>query len=120
MGATKRDISGVFDAELKRRRPRRVAGLDKVFQLGPKGITFVTKTFLPEWTEVGVEMCLPQTGTRREQNVGCRGVIVQCARREQGRGFEVSLLFLDLPKRTQAQLTAVPAAVSPSSISISR
>ena len=120
MAATKRDISGVFDAELKRKRVRRVAGLDQVFHLGPRGITFVTATFLPEWTEVGVEMCLPHTGSRREQNIGCRGVIVQCARREQARGFEVSLLFLDLPKRAQAHLSAVPAVVSPSSISISR
>src|SRR2546426_4396443 len=40
-------------------------------------------------------------GTRREQNIGCRGVIVQCARREQGKGFEVSLLFLDLSKRSE-------------------
>ena len=120
MGAIKRDFSGVFDTELKPRRPRKVAGLDKVFNLGPKGITFVTNTFVPEWTEVGVEMSLPTAGTRREQNIGCRGVIVQCARREQGRGFEVSLLFLDLPKRAQAQLNDVPAVVSPSCISISR
>ena len=120
MGATKKDISGVFDAELGRKRARKVAGVDSFFHLGPKGITFVTNTFLPEWTEVGVEMCLPQASTRQDQNIGCRGVIVQCTRREKGKGFEVSLLFLDLPKRAQAQLSGVPAAVSPSSISISR
>ena len=120
MGTTKRDFLEVFTTELRPRRSRRVAGLDKVFQLGPKGITFVTNTFVPEWTEVGVEMCLPTAGTRKEQNIGCRGVIVQCARCDQGKGFEVSLLFIDLPKRAQSQLSDVPAVVSPSCISISR
>jgi hypothetical protein len=127
MGATRRDISGVFDAELG--RSRKAAVLDKVFKLGPKGITFLTDTFMPEWMEVGVEMRLPRmergvpgAGARRDQHtdIGCRGVVVQCARREQGKGFEVVLMFLDLPKRAQAQLTARPSAVAPLSISIAR
>jgi len=122
MGATRRDVSGVFDAELEEKRSRKAAVLDKVFKLSPKGITFVTDTFMPEWTEVGVEMRLPNSGARRDQHtdIGCRGVVVQCARREQGKGFEVVLMFLDLPKRAQAQLSAAPSAVAPLSISISR
>jgi hypothetical protein len=122
MGATRRDISGVFDAELKGKRSRKAGVLDKVFDLSPKGITFLTDTFMPEWMEVGVEMRLPQSGARRDQrlDIGCRGVVVQCARRSQGKGFEVVLMFLDLPKRAQAQLSVAPSAVAPSSISISR
>ncbi len=120
MGATKRDVSGVFDAELKGKRLHKAGVLDKIFHLGPRGITFVTDTFLPEWTEVGVEMRLPNPGSRRDQHIGCRGVVVQCTRREQGGGFEVALLFLDLPKRAQARLTAAPPAAHPLSISISR
>jgi hypothetical protein len=120
MGATKRDISGVFDAELKSRRIRKAAVLDRIFHLSPKGITFVTDTFLPEWTEVGVEMRLPQNGAHKDQNIGCRGVVVQCMRREQGKGFEVALLFLDLPKRARAHLATAPADARPLSISISR
>lgn len=111
----------MFDAELKRKRPQRTAVLDKVSHLGPKGITFVTSTFLPEWTEVGVEMQWPKGGARKDHSIGCRGVVVQCLRREQGKGFEVSLLFLDLPQRAKAQLSAAPAAsVNPLSLSISR
>ena len=122
MGATRRDISGVFDAELNRKRSRTAGVLDKVFDLSPKGITFLTDTFMPEWMEVGVEMRLPQSGARRDQrlDIGCRGVVVQCARRSQGKGFEVVLMFLDLPKRAQAQLSVAPSAVAPHSISISR
>jgi hypothetical protein len=120
MGATRRDLSGVFDAELKGRRTQKAAVLDKAFHLTHKGITFVTDTFWPEWTEVGVEMRLPSKGARRDQQIMCRGVVVQCTRREQGNGFEVSLLFLDLPKRAQSQLSVIPPSVSPVSISISR
>ena len=122
MGVTKRDFSGVFDAELKVKRSRKAAVLDKAFNLSPKGMTFVTDTFMPEWMEVGVEMRLPNSGARRDQrtDIDCRGVVVQCTRRGQGTGFEVVLMFLDLPKRAQAQLSATPSAVAPLSISISR
>ena len=122
MAATRRDISGVFEAELKGKRSRKAAVLDKVFCLSPKGITFLTDTFLPEWTEVGVEMRLPQTGARRDEavDIDCRGVVVQCAQRQKGKGFEVVLMFLDLPKRAQAHISAAPSTLTPLSISISR
>jgi hypothetical protein len=120
MGPTRKDLSGIFDNELAANRSGHAARLDKVYHLGPKGITFVTDTFLPEWTEVGVEMRLPASGARKHQLIGCRGVIVQCARRQQDNRFEVALLFLDLSKRAQDQLSAAPCAISPTSISISR
>jgi hypothetical protein len=116
MAATKRDISGVFDAELKGRRARRAAVLDDTFHISDKGITFVTDTYMPEWTEVGVEMQMPH----REQPISCRGVVVQCARREQGKGFEVAVIFLDLPKRAQSQLCMPLTTMNPLSISITR
>ncbi len=122
MGVTKRDVSGIFDAELKSKRPRKAAVLDKVFDLSPKGITFLTDTYMNEWTEVGIELSLPASGTGKDQpiDIDCRGVVVQCAKREKGKGFKVVLLFLDLPKRTQAQLSVVPSAVAPLNISLSR
>ena len=122
MGAARKDVSGVFDEELGGKRRARPAALDQVFQLGPKGMTFVTDTRLPQWTEVGVEMRLPNTGARKDQpvEIDCRGVVVQCVRRERGQGFEVALLFLDLSKRAQAQLLAAPPRCTHSSISIAR
>ena len=120
MAPTRRDYSGVFDAELSGRRVQKAAVLDQVFHLNHRGITFVTDTFMPEWTEVGVEMRLPNKGARRDQQISCRGVVVQCTRRAQAKGFEVALLFLDLPKRAQSQLSIAPLAISPLSISISR
>jgi len=122
MGAAKKDISGVFDAELKANGSHKAPVLDKAFALSAKGMTFVTDKFMPEWMEVGVEMRLPNGGARRDQptDIDCRGVVVSCARREQGKGFEVVLMFLDLPRRVQAQLSIAPSAVPPFSISISR
>jgi hypothetical protein len=120
MAATKRDVSGAFDAELKGRRTRQAAVLDNVFHLSHKGITFLTDTYMPEWMEVGVEMRMPTEGVRKEQPISCRGVVVQCARREQGKGFEVAVMFLDLPKRAQVQLGVPLPGSSPLNISISR
>ncbi len=120
MGATKRDGAGVLTAELPQRLPRRTAVLDQVFHLGPKGITFATNKYVPEWTEVGVEMRLPSNGDRKDQQIDCRGVIVQCARRDAGTGFQVSLLFLDLPRKAHSHLTNSSASSRPLSISISR
>jgi hypothetical protein len=124
MTAARKDVSGVFDAELRRKSAKKAAVLDKVFHLTQKGMTFVTDTYIPEWTEVGIEMRLPpsasRTGAHKDQAISCRGVVVQCVQREQGRGYEVTLLFFNLNKRDQAQLSVLPPFVSPASISISR
>ena len=118
--AAKRDVSGVFEAELKHSHVAKAAGLDSVFHLSHKGITFVSDTCLPAWTEVGVEMRMPASGARKDRSINCRGVVVQCARRQRGKGFDVALIFLDLPKRAQVRLDAPTAAFSPSRISIAR
>lgn len=120
MAAAKRDVSGVFDAELKGSTQRKAAALDAGFHLSHKGITFVSETSVPEWTEVGVEMRVPVKGVRKDQSINCRGVVVQCARRQQGKGFAVALLFLDLPKRDQALLDLPPVSLKPACISIAR
>jgi len=116
MVATKQDSSGVFSAELKVKQARKEAVLDRVSHLSMKGVTFSTERFLPEWTEVGVEMHLPKTAARRDQHVDCRGVVVQCVPRQKGKGFEVSLVFINLPKRVGPQLAEIPA--KPSYVSI--
>src|SRR5258706_6843455 len=85
MGVTKRDVSGIFDAELKSKRSHKAAVLDKVFDLSPKGITFLTDTFMNEWTEVGVEMRLPRPAAGKKQriDIDCRRLLVQYARPQQ-------------------------------------
>lgn len=116
--AARRDLSGIFERELQSNgSSRRAAVLDSVFHLTDKGMTFVTDTRLPEWTEVRIEMRLP--GTRHYPPISCRGVVVQCTARIAARGYEVTLLFLGMNKRDQAQLSIIPAFLSPASISIS-
>jgi hypothetical protein len=122
MAATRQDHSGVFDADLAPRTSRAAATLDRGFELTSKGITFVSDEYLPEWTEVGVEMRLPDQDNQRPatSQIDCRGVVVQCSRRPQNAGFDVALLFLDLPKSAQARLQSPLADEWPASISISR
>jgi len=108
MAATRRDSSGVFSAELKAKQSQKAAVLEKVSHLSQNGVTFSTERFIPEWMEVGVKMHLPKAAARRDQHVGCRGVVVQCLPRQKDRRFEVSLVFLDLPKRIGSQLTVSP------------
>ena len=116
MAATRRDDSGVFSTELKAKQSRKAAVLEKVSHLSQNGVTFFTERFMPEWMEVGVKMHLPKAGARRDRHVDCRGVVVQCVPRQKGSGFEVSLVFLDLPKCVGPQLAGIPA--KPSHVSI--
>lgn len=120
MGVTKRDLSGVFDAELSVKRTKKTSAFDNAFHLSQKGITFFSEQGVPEWTEVGVRMHLPQKGVRKDPSISCRAVVVECSPRQGDRGYRVTLLFLNLPKRAQAQLALPPLGVSPASISISR
>ena len=116
MAATRRDDSGVFNTELKAKQSRKAAVLERVSHLSQNGVTFSTERFMPEWMEVGVKMHLPKAEARRDQHVGCRGVVVQCVPRQKGKGFEVSLVFFNLPKRIGPQLAGTPA--NPSRVSI--
>jgi hypothetical protein len=119
MASTRRDLSGVFDTELRGQCVRKAAVLEKSFHLSHKGITFASDTALAEWTEVGVEMRLPQlTALGRARSIVCRAVVVQCSRRVPGPGYDVALLFLNLPKNAQNKIDILPETLSPLSISI--
>jgi hypothetical protein len=120
MGVAKQDLSGVFDADLKRKRSRQAAVLDKVFHVNHRGITFVTDVRLPEWTEVNVALQVPVAGTSKPRVIRCRAVVVQYEQRARRNGYEVALLFLDLPQRHVASLDLIPPALPPTSISIVR
>ena len=116
MGATKRDVSGVFAAEL-RDAARPAAVLDRSFRLNHHGLTFATAAYFPPWTEVGVRVQLPHAA----KPIVCRAVVVRCVRRLRGKGYNISLLFLDLPRPVQAQLDSQPAALrGPLSVAIAR
>ncbi len=118
--AAKRDVSGVFDAELKRAHGRKTAVFDSAFHLSQTGITFFTETRLREWTEIGVELRLPAAAGLKDRDISCRGVVVQCVHRLHGKGFEVSVIFLDLPKNIQLRSAIPTATVNLAHLSIGR
>ncbi len=115
MAATKRDASGTFDAALAGKAGKHAAVAAAPLQLNHNGITFVSTHAFPEWTELDVQMRLPQNRLHKASSVTCHGVVVQCAKRPLAAGYEVSLLFLDLPKHAHPQLdlrAPQPAAAS--------
>lgn len=120
MGVAKRDLSGYFDADLKGIRSRRATVLDNLFHVDRRGIAFVTDVALTEWIEVNVKMQMPTISFKRQRAISCRAAVVQCTRREGNKGFEVVLLFLDLPKRDEAHLGLIQPKINPASISIYR
>ncbi|MCX7886709.1 MAG: hypothetical protein N3B01_05555 [Verrucomicrobiae bacterium] len=73
------------------------AVLDSAYYLDQKGITFISDRPIPEWTEVGVELRIPQ-------RISCRAVVVECVRCNVERGYKITLLFLNLPKRARSHL----------------
>jgi hypothetical protein len=113
MAVTKRDVSGVFDAELRDKHQRKSAALDSAFYLNHKGITFISDRAVAEWTEVGVELRVPQ-------KITCRAVVVECTRCTFENGYKITLLFLDLPKRARSQLNIPLAGAGAANISIFR
>ncbi len=119
MGATTRDLSGVFAVPACPRGVPHAVSHDPGLQIGPRGMTFVSSHFLPEWTEVDVELRLPGEPAQKPP-IDCHGVIVQCQPRLEGSGYDVSLLFLDLPARARSLLAATHPSRTPPVISIAR
>ncbi|MCX7915097.1 MAG: PilZ domain-containing protein [Verrucomicrobiae bacterium] len=109
MGATRLDSKLGQQAEKKANSRCAVLDARQIQHLSPRGLTFASQHYLPEWTEVGVEMKLPHGGNGKVSPIECRGVVVQCQRQSQGNGFEVSLLFLDLPAKARHYLRAQAA-----------
>lgn len=120
MGTAKRDLSGVFNADLRAKGSHKAALLGNAFRVNRRGITFTTDVLMPEWTEMNVKMQVPVTGTEKPRAIQCHAVVVQCEKREGRKGYQVALLFLDLPKRDETRLELTHPAIRSSSISISR
>ena len=120
MAVTKRDASGTFDADLTGKLSKQAAVASAPLQLNHNGITFVSARAFPEWTELDVQIRLPQKGSSKASSVTCRSVVVQCTKRPLATGYEISLLFLDLPKRAHPQLDLRTPQPTAASIWISR
>lgn len=120
MAVTKRDASGTFDAALAGKPSKQAAVASAPLQLNHNGITFVSARPVPEWTELDVQMRLPQNHLHKASSVTCHGVVVQCTKRPFAAGYEVSLLFLDLPEHAHPQLDLRAPQPAAASIWISR
>lgn len=113
MGASHLDSAWGPQAERRAGSRKAVLEARQIQHLSPRGLTFASSHYVPEWMEMGVEIKLPQDGNGKLTPIECRGVVVQCQRQTQGRGFEVSLLFLDLPPKARNFLQSQPSRGNP-------
>jgi hypothetical protein len=94
MGLTKRDFSGVFETELTAKHARKSAALTDSLHLNHNGVSFISDCPITEWTELRVQFRLPPKASL----ITCRAVVVECTPRPGTDGYDISLLFLNLPK----------------------
>jgi len=69
------------------------------------GIEFRSETSFPKWVEMTVTLQSPQDGGV----VNCSGVVVDCAGNRHA-GYHVSMVFTDLTKREESQLSQMAVA----------
>ena len=75
------------------------------FQIRKNGIEFQSSTAIPEWTEMTVELETSATGKK----VRCSGVVVACMGNRHS-GYQVALLFTNLSKQGEAELSHIAFA----------
>jgi hypothetical protein len=69
------------------------------FQIRKNGIEFQASTAISEWTEMTVELQIPDSG----QKVRCTGVVVSCHGNRHS-GYQVAMVFTDLTPQSQHRL----------------
>lgn len=69
-------------------------------------MTFHSERRLAPWTEVEVEVEVPSDG-QKPRAIRCSGIVVQCEASPRRAGYDITLLFLELNKRTMADLSRI-------------
>ena len=104
MKAARADHSGTFDFITLNLPQTPTVVRPSGFHVSPRGMTFHSERRLAPWTEVEVEVDAPAQGQKRRA-VRCAGIVVECAQSSNRAGYEITLVFLELSKRTLADLT---------------
>ncbi|MCX6906935.1 MAG: hypothetical protein NTY01_02705 [Verrucomicrobia bacterium] len=103
MKAAKADRSGTFDHITLNLSGAPTVVRPRGFHLSPRGMTFHSDRRLAPWTEVEVEVEAPGDSQKR-RTIRCAGIVVQCEASPRRAGYDITLLFLELNKRTLADL----------------
>lgn len=99
MSASKLDTSGIFGAETEQASSRRLTLPSQAVCIRKNGIEFLSSTAMPLWAELTVDLQTPEG-----KKVRGRGVVVACEGNRQS-GYSVSLMFMNLSRQAQEQLS---------------
>jgi len=105
MSTGKLDTSGIFgrtSASTSIPAPTRLLLPTDAVRIRKNGIEFLSATAIAQWTEMSVELHSP----RSARKLTCTGVVVSCAGAPQT-GYSVSMLFLNLTRRSEQQLASL-------------
>jgi hypothetical protein len=104
MKAAKADKSGVFDYVTLNVAQTPTVVRPSGFHLSPRGMTFHSERRLAPWIEVEVEVEAPTAG-QKHRVIRCAGIVVECETSSHRAGYDITIVFLDLNKRTLADLS---------------
>ncbi|MBM3889096.1 MAG: hypothetical protein FJ388_08210 [Verrucomicrobia bacterium] len=105
MKAARADHSGVFRSVAPNLAQVPAPLHPGTFYLSEKGLTFRSVTRLAPWTEVEVEVELPAESRLRSRRIHCVGVVVGCCPATRDVGYDITLLFVEVGKRSLSELT---------------
>lgn len=104
MKAARADKSGTFDFITLNLPKTPTVVRPNGFHVSPRGMTFHSARRLAPWTEVEVEVDAPVAGQKRHP-IRCAGIVVECEASPHHAGYDITLVFLELNKRTLADLS---------------
>ena len=105
MKAARADHSGVFSGVTLSLAKAPTMVQPQGLCVSEKGLTFRSGTRLAPWTEVDVELELPSEVPIKCHRIHCKGVVVECRPAQASPGYDVTLLFIELGRRSLSELT---------------
>lgn len=105
MSTSKSDTSGIFAPLTVESAETRLSLAADAVRIRKNGIEFKCGKPLPDWTEMTVDLHSPRDGKR----VQCTGVVVACQGNRHS-GYTVSMVFVNLTRQAQANLSLLAYA----------
>jgi hypothetical protein len=100
MSTSKLDTSGVFETLKIQSGQTRLSLASNAIQFRKNGIEFRATDPIPIWTEMTVDLQSPGDNKK----VHCTGIVVDCNGNRHA-GYLVSMVFMNLSRQSQEQLT---------------
>lgn len=107
MSTSKLDTSGTFQTSTPRSSQTGLTIPTDAIRIHKNGITFLSPTDFPSWTEMTVDLESPGDGRK----VQCTGVVVACDGNHLT-GFAVSMVFVNLSRQSQERLSLLAGSQS--------